>query len=206
MDPDVAIVLLAAGKSSRMGSTRHKLLEKIDGIPVVRWSASNALACRARNVVVVTGCRHHEIEEALRELDVSVVHNHAFSEGMASSIVAGVDQAMRAEPNGIMIMLADMPAMTSCHLDRLIGCFAGHGCQAIIRATSQGVPKNPVIFPRRDFGSLLKLRGDNGAKLFLAESRLPVFDVELGDIALLDIDTPVEFDAMRDLLTGASPP
>ncbi len=63
--------------------------------------------------IVVTGYRHLDIEEAICDLPVKVVHNAAFSSGIARSLALGVAAAEADQPDGIMIMLADMPAMPS---------------------------------------------------------------------------------------------
>ncbi|MGR9248962.1 nucleotidyltransferase family protein [Rhizobium leguminosarum] len=70
----VAIVILAAGKASRMGEGgKHKLLAEFDGVPLVRRSALTALGANAASVTVVVGHRRSEIEAALSARPTSLL-------------------------------------------------------------------------------------------------------------------------------------
>ena len=62
--PKVAAIVLAAGKSSRMGDA-HKLLETLEGRPIVTWAVGSALASGAALVVVVTGHRADAVEAVI---------------------------------------------------------------------------------------------------------------------------------------------
>jgi molybdenum cofactor cytidylyltransferase len=91
--PRVFAVLLAAGRSSRMGKTgASKLLAEFDGIALVRRSALVALGSTADAVIVVTGHRTLEIEAALDGLGVECVENPLYVSGMATSLAAGIDK------------------------------------------------------------------------------------------------------------------
>lgn len=187
----VAVVLLAAGASSRMGKGgQHKLLAEFGGVPLIRKSALVALACGADRVVSVTGYRHTDIAAAISDLDIAIIRNEDHASGMAHSLRVGVAAAQQGEPDGIMIMLADMPALTAAHLDALIGAFRTHDGSRVIRAMAQGLPGNPVIFPRSLCPRLLALEGDAGARRILARGDVVPVDVEIGAAAQIDVDTP----------------
>ncbi|MBB3163002.1 nucleotidyltransferase family protein [Rhizobium laguerreae] len=189
----VAIVILAAGKASRMGEGgKHKLLAKFDGVPLVRRSALTALGADAASVIVVTGHRRSEIEAALDGLDLTFIDNPDYASGMASSLIVGFSSGDADSAEGILVMLADMPGVSTTHLDALISAFRNAGGKAVVRAVSQGKPGNPVILPRSLTQAVLRLRGDVGARAIIATSGLPVLDVDVGDAALLDVDTPDE--------------
>lgn len=199
----VAIVILAAGQSSRMGvSGAHKLLAEFDGIPLIRRSAITATHCESRSVIAVTGYRHAEIEAAIADLPVKLVYNAEFSSGMARSLALGVAAAEAGRPDGIMIMLADMPALAVSDLDALIAAFRGLGGRSIVRAAARGKPGNPVIFPRALYAALKELAGDKGARELIRSSGLPIADVEIGDGALIDVDTPDAIEAAGGILRG----
>ncbi|MBB4008666.1 nucleotidyltransferase family protein [Allorhizobium taibaishanense] len=185
-----AILILAAGRASRMGEGTHKLLAEFQGVPLVRRVAGSAVASRAAAVTVVTGHRRAEIEACLSDLPVDVCFNSAYAEGMATSLVAGLQTTGRMEIDGIMVVLADMPDLTSAHFDRLMAAFEEAGGDAVIRAASNGQPGNPVILPRQLYPELLQLKGDRGAKSVIMDSSLPIIDVEIGPAALVDVDTP----------------
>ncbi|TAV64929.1 nucleotidyltransferase family protein [Rhizobium leguminosarum] len=189
----VAIVILAAGKASRMGEGgRHKLLAEFDGVPLVRRSALTALGADAASVIVVTGHRGSEIDAALDGLALTFVDNPDYASGMASSLKAGFSSRGADSAEGILVMLADMPGISTTHLDALISAFRNAGGEAVVRAVSQGKPGNPVILPRSLRQAVLGLEGDVGARDIIATSGLPVLDVDVGDAALLDVDTPDE--------------
>lgn len=106
-----------------MGGLFHKLLAEFDGVPLVRRMAEIAVLTSPETAVVVTGHRHTEVEACLNDLGVVIKYNPLFGEGLASSIVAGIHVPCVAEADGILILLADMPAVTVYDLQRLIEAF-----------------------------------------------------------------------------------
>lgn len=186
--PSVAIVLLAAGKANRMGGP-HKLLATFDGIPLVRIMAQRACATGAP-VFVVTGHRHLEITAALAGLDIENIYNPNFESGMASSIVAGFGAASASGSGGVLVMLADMPAVETSDLMALIQAFQAARGESIVRAVSDGKRGNPVILPISLRPAVMALRGDVGARGIIDGCGMPVVDVEIGPAAHLDVDTP----------------
>ncbi|NLS15835.1 NTP transferase domain-containing protein [Rhizobium sp. P40RR-XXII] len=199
----VAIILLAAGKASRMGEGgSHKLLAEFDGVPLVRRSASTAIASGVSDIVAVTGHRQDEIEDALNGLAVERVFNPDYASGMASSLVAGVGTPAAQRADGVLVMLADMPEVTSDDLNILIAAFREANGQAIVRAVSGGKRGNPVILPRSVLNAVMRLEGDVGARHIIETSGLPVVDVEIGEAAHLDVDTPEAVIAAGGILKG----
>lgn len=198
----VSIVLLAAGKASRMGEAgQHKLLAEIDGIPLIRRSAQAACGASAGQTLVVTGHRQDEIRAALAGLDIAAVENPDYATGMASSLVAGL-KAVAADADGALVMLADMPWVEAGDLNTLIAAFKAEGGLAIIRAVSGGKRGNPVVLPRSTFEAIRQLQGDIGARHIIESSGLPVVDVEIGPAAHLDLDTPEAILAAGGVLKG----
>lgn len=196
----VDILVLAAGKASRMtvdapkereigeSSPPHKLLAEFDGVPLIRKSVETALHSGGRDIHVVVGHRANDMRDALLGIDVDVIDNPDFEEGMASSLRTGV-AALKPGAAGVLILLADMPLIETVHLRKLLEIFAGTGGKCVVRATSGDVRGNPVILPYGTFGGIAGLQGDVGARQIIAESGLPVVDVDIGDAALLDVDT-----------------
>lgn len=193
----VAKLALAAGRSSRMGAVGNKLLVDIYGAPLVRRTVSTVLASDSGPVLVVTGHMDTEIRSAIAGLEVEIVENVSYTSGMASSLIAGVSVLRRWPCDGVMIILADMPALTPVDLNQLLMRFRQADGQVIVRATGQGVPGNPVVFPRSFYLRMLQLKGDVGAKILLEQSDVPVLYVEIGQAAHIDVDTP-------DLLIAAT--
>ena len=186
----VGVVLLAAGRASRMGAEAgHKLLAEFDGETLIRRMASTALASKVEQTVVVTGHRSAEIGASLKGLDVSLAHNGDHETGMASSLKTGL-AALGNECDGALVLLGDMPALTAAHLDRLIEAFSESRGQAIVRACDGERRGNPVILPRSAFAEAMELSGDVGARTLIESGVWPVIDVEIGAAARLDVDTP----------------
>jgi molybdenum cofactor cytidylyltransferase len=191
---NVGIILLAAGRASRMGENAgHKLLAEFDGEALVRRMARTALGSNAERTVVVTGHRGEEIAGSLDGLAVDTAVNPDFASGMASSLKTGL-QALGGDIAGAMVLLGDMPGLTVVHLNRLIAAFAETGGGAIVRACDGQRRGNPVILPRAAFGEAMALSGDVGARALIESGAWPVVDVEIGPAARLDVDTP---DAVR---------
>lgn len=189
-DLTIGIVLLAAGKSSRMGEGRgHKLLARFDGMPLVEKSARAVKASGADEAVLVTGFNAEAIGAAAAPSGIQMVNNPDFATGMASSLKAGLKH-FGNRIDGLMVALADMPGVTASDLDRLIAAFRAEGGRAIIRAVADGERGNPVILPASVFEAVMRLEGDIGARPILEKSGLPVIDVEIGAAARLDVDTP----------------
>lgn len=190
----VHAVVLAAGRSSRMGGP-NKLMAHFSGKPLIRRTVERVLASKASGAVVVTGHQAARIRGALDGLDIGVAHNRDFASGLSSSLKTGV-AAVPDDAAGVLIILGDMPAVSSGDLDRLISAFRKTGGQAVARATHDGKRGNPVILPRALFGAMAQLEGDTGARHLVEAGLMPVVDVEIGEGAGIDVDT-------RDALESA---
>ncbi|OJF93355.1 NTP transferase domain-containing protein [Pararhizobium antarcticum] len=198
----IDIVVLAAGQASRMGlSGHHKLLAEFDGVPLVRKTVETAIAASGSKVVVVTGHRSQEIAGSLAGLDVRIVENPAYADGMASSLKTGLD-ALGDQTSGLLVMLADMPAIVPDDLRRMLAAFAQSKGEAVVRASHAGKRGNPVILPRATFAAIRSLEGDVGARQVVESCGLAIIDVELGPAAHLDLDTPDAVLAAGGILKG----
>jgi molybdenum cofactor cytidylyltransferase len=184
----IAIAVLAAGRSTRMAGT-NKLLATFDGVPLLRRSVMAAVEAGGNPVTVVLGHMAGQCRAVLKGLDVVVLHNAAYAEGLSSSLQYVVRQLPSAT-GGVMIMLADMPALSAGHLRQMMQAFRDSGGQSVIRAVCQGRRGNPVILPRALFHEVYTLRGDVGARHLVEREDIAVIDVELGEAAILDVDTP----------------
>lgn len=188
----VYTVVLAAGRSSRMGGP-NKLLALFEDKPLVRQTVERALASRAAGAVVVTGHQEERVRDALSGLGATTVRNADFASGLASSLKAGI-AALPADAAGALILLGDMPGVDVSALDRLIAAFKAAGSNSVVRATHEGKRGNPVLLPRSLFPAVATLEGDTGARHIVEAEGLAVVDVEIGEGASIDVDTP---DAMR---------
>jgi molybdenum cofactor cytidylyltransferase len=115
-------------------------------------------------------------------------HNPGYASGLSSSLKAGI-AALPREAAGALIVLGDMPGITTLDLDRMIEAFCKDSGRSIVRATHNGKRGNPVILPRSLFTSVAALEGDTGARHLVEAEGTAVIDVELGEGASLDVDT-----------------
>jgi len=199
----IAAVILAAGRSTRMGGP-NKLLADIGGRPLVRIAAEQALASRARPVIVVTGHQREQVELALGNLDVQCVYNPDFSAGLSTSVKAGL-AAVPDDVDGAIVCLGDMPRVSAALIDRLIAAFdPEHGALVVVPSIA-GKRGNPVVWARRFFPELMALGGDVGARNLIQRYPEAVAEVPLtGTAALVDVDTPEALVKVRaELLSGA---
>jgi len=185
---DVRAIVLAGGQSSRMGGP-NKLMAQFSGRPLVRQTVERALASGANGVVVVTGHQAERIGDALDGLDVTLAHNPDFASGLASSLKVGV-AALPEDAAGALIMLGDMPGVSAADLESLIAEFRRSGGQSVVRATHAGKRGNPLVLPHSLFASIRKLEGDTGARHLVEVGTVPVIDIEIGEGASSDVDTP----------------
>jgi molybdenum cofactor cytidylyltransferase len=198
----VGAVVLAAGGSSRMKGT-NKLLEPLDGEPVVAHVVGAAAAGGASPIVVVTGHHADAVRDALRGADVELVGNPRWQEGLSTSLAAGV-AALEGRVGGALICLGDMPRVSPEDVAALVRAFgeARRGSvtgepPAAIVPVHGGEQGNPVLWSAEWFPRLRTISGDRGAKSLLAEVGERVLKVGAGRGVLLDADTPEALERIR---------
>ncbi len=185
----VAGIVLAAGRSTRMGEA-NKLLQSVRGQPMLRHAVEAQLASRARPVIVVTGHQQAEVAAVLAGLDVTLVHNPDYADGLAGSVKAGL-AALPDTVAGVVVSLGDMPNVTETVIDRLAQVFAESGEALAVVPTLLGQRGNPVLLARALFAEVAQLTGDQGARRLLDAAGDAIVEVPLDDPAIaLDIDTP----------------
>jgi molybdenum cofactor cytidylyltransferase len=198
----VAAGILAAGRSTRMGGP-NKLLADIGGRPLVRIAGEEALASRARPVIVVTGHQRDKVEAALAGLKVERVHNPDFADGLSTSLKAGL-AAVPGEADGAVVLLGDMPQVRASLIDRLIGAFDPERGALVVVPSIDGKRGNPVVWSRRFFPELMVLDGDVGARHLIGRYAEAVTEIALADqAALIDVDTPEALSKVKAELEGA---
>lgn len=192
--PRLATVVLAAGRSSRMGTPdapRNKLVETLSGKPLVRHVVEAAAASQASAlIVVVLGHDSGRVREALAGLDVVFAENPQFADGMAGSLQAGIAH-LPGDVDGVLVALGDMPDVTSDQIGRLAAAFDPEEGRTIIVPMRERKRGNPVLWGASHLPAMMQLRGDAGARSIIADHPDQVVEVELdSDAVLTDIDTP----------------
>lgn len=197
MDPTpdsghIHVVVLAAGASTRFGSTKQ--LVRVNGRPLMHTVVSRAVELAGHSVTVVLGAHAGELAPLLKHSPASITVNREWTEGIASSIRDGVTHAPQSA-DAILIMLADQAAVTTEDLRRLAGTWRRNP-NSIAAAQYAGGVGVPAVFPRWCFRDLHELRGDRGAQSLLQRFmdrvvRLPMPSAEL------DIDYPEDLLALE---------
>ena len=194
--PRVGAIVLAAGKSSRMGAT-NKLTAVVDGHAMVARAVEAAHASGASPIIVVTGHESELVRAALADAPVTFVHNPDYADGLSTSLRVGA-KALPADLDAALVCLGDMPDISSAHLSRLIAAFDADEGRTICVPTVNGKRGNPVLWGASYFAELQTLKGDTGAKHLIGLYSEAVCEVPMPDDGpLRDIDTPEELAARR---------
>lgn len=172
-----------------------KLTEPVAGEPLLRRTARRAVATRLPVLALVAPDRPARLA-ALKGLHLRPVAVPDAAEGMARSIRAGLT-ALPSEAAGAMMLMADMPALETADLLRLVRRFEVLGGDTVVRAaTEDGLPGSPAIVPRRLFPALSDLSGDTGGRSVLKGEAQDLVRLE-GQRAVIDLDTPEDWDVWR---------
>ena len=187
----VGAVVLAAGSSSRMGSPKQTL--QFRGESLLRRSALAALGAGCHPVIVVTGAHSELSSRELDGLDVLEVLNTGWETGMASSIRAGVQGLVDADPDATaaVLMLCDQPHVTAQVISGLVAAHRATG-RPVVASTYSGSVGAPALFSRALFAELTRLEGRAGAKEVIKRhaSDAHLLPFQGGEV---DVDTPDDF-------------
>ncbi len=188
----VAVLLLAAGASTRMGQPKQLL--PFGGRTLLRHAAETAVATGCAPIVLVTGALHAELVAEIDGLPISAAHNPAWETGMASSIRAGLDAIAAARPAAVLITLTDQPLVTPALLKQLVA--QQRQTRAPVVAAAYGDTLGvPAVFDRALLPALQQLQGAQGANRLIASLGPAVGRVPF-PASLLDIDTPEQYAAL----------
>jgi len=193
--PHVVAIILAAGKSSRMG--QNKLLLDDSGQPIIATTVDHAMAAGVAKVIVVVGHERGAVCDALAGRKVEIVVAADFASGMSASLKAGIE-AVPTEADAVIVMLGDMPRTQPQLLRRLISAYQPLENRSIVVPTQRGKRGNPVLWDRRYFAEMSQLSGDVGARHLIGEHADQVAEIEVSDSdVFLDVDTPEVYERLR---------
>jgi molybdenum cofactor cytidylyltransferase len=185
----IPTLLLAAGSSRRFGD--QKLLQELDGKPLIRWTAEALDAVVPDETVVVVPPFAGKIRAALSGLRVRFVENRRAEDGMGTSIAAGIG-SLDDRAEAVLVTLADVPFGPALVLPAVVQRYR-KGVAEIVAPSFRGVPGHPVLFARSVFPELAALRGDSGARAVIER------DPARRDILELDVEPPADVDTPDDL-------
>jgi molybdenum cofactor cytidylyltransferase len=191
-----AVLLLAAGASSRMG--QPKMFLTWQGKTFLEHTVS-AAASISTPVFVVTGEHTHAIATALQHHEVQLIPNEQWQEGMGTSVAAGVAGIVQAGfiPDTLIIAVCDQPFITAELLQQMIAEKERSG-KGIVGCSYDNTIGTPVIFDKKYFAALQQLNGQQGAKRLLQQSPGDVATVPF-PLGSIDIDTPEDYERLKKL-------
>ena len=192
---NIAIVILAAGESQRLGRPKQRL--PYGGSTLLGHAIETALASLCRPVIVVLGAYADQIRSEIDASEVLVVVNEDWKEGMSTSIRAGLAavEALPQEVDGALFMLCDQPLVNGSLLDRLATAFY-ESKLPIAACDYDGDLGVPALFARRLFPELLTLQGAAGAKPLLRKHGSEAVCLPFPE-GSLDIDTPEDYPPLK---------
>ena len=188
---DLAVVILAAGISSRLGNlTKQLLVYKNETL--LKIAVKKALEI-SKNVFVVLGHEKKKCEKELEDFDVNIMYNPNYKKGMGTTLSLGIEHAK--EFSHTMVMLCDQPFIPISHFQALKENIQNENIIASLYEKNKS-PKVPAIFPKKYYDELLKLDADFGAKEILQKESCT--NIQLEKDFCMDIDTINDIEFLKD--------
>jgi molybdenum cofactor cytidylyltransferase len=193
LNPSTAIVILAAGSSSRMGQPKQLLEYKSETL--IARICHLALDTECRPVVLVLGANADLIKQHVPiNEDLIVVHNPDWSQGMSTTLRTGIQQLQNASPEVeyLLVLLVDQPFIDLKLINQLLSS-AKLQPGKIVATAYDGILGVPAIFPKSYFELLSNIQGDKGARKVLMQHQEDVFPISFSQAAY-DLDTPEDLE------------
>jgi molybdenum cofactor cytidylyltransferase len=198
----VAAIILAAGKSTRMGEAKQLL--RLGESTVLGQTIENVRRSAVNEIVLVLGASAEAIRRRLPASllqDLKVVVNTQYEQGMASSLRAGLS-ALDPQIDAALIVLADQPFVRPETLDQLGREHRQTKAQMVI-PSYRGRRGNPVLIDRSLFPQVMALEGDTGCRAIFSSHTESTVNLEVEDEGIvLDLDNQEDYERLR----GVSPP
>ncbi len=203
MNPsNIVGIYLAAGKSSRMASSKLNLPvghEYLGGMAL-----REALESKLDSILVIT--RKSELPPWLIPFSTTKgwrrLQCPEAELGLSASLKTGVKEAIQIGATGVLILLADQPFVTTKMINHLMNEFQSTNLNSYISYSNNGLIQAPVLFSKKTFPMLLQLTGDQGARRIIrGELRKRGKQIEFNnDRPFIDIDTVEDYDFLLNHL------
>lgn len=196
-NPRVALILLAAGESKRMGTPKQLLTYK--GNSLIRHAVTEAVASTCESIMVVLGANSDRIIQEIDDLPVHITYNAQWRQGMSSSIVTGINSLLKKNISfdAVIVALGDQPLVNERVYDRSIESYYQNQSIAVASSYSNTVGV-PALFDRALLPELLDLNQRGGAKQILNKYSDRVSNLDFPEAAI-DIDTPADYQKLLSL-------
>ena len=195
----IAGIILAAGESIRMGKT-NKLLQEIDGVPMIRKVTKEMVASNLNSVSLVLGCDAEKIANTVKDLPVKFIFNPNYGLGQSQSIRHGVE-SLNNDITDALISLGDMPLINAKLINQLIDYHFDlpNSNNNITLPEYRGKRGNPVIWGKAFFEELKTLSGDLGGRALFESYPTAINPYFVSDDSILkDVDTTEMLNVLRD--------
>ena len=184
------IIILAAGSSSRMGEPKQLMMYK--NKTFLQHIISEAKNANLEPVICITGYQSDLITKNILHLEVTVVYNENWREGMGSGISAGIKQILLSDVDSVILAVSDQPHI-SADLFRTMEELKDLSGKGIVAASYAGTLGTPVLFAKNYFEQLKSLNGNQGAKNIVELNMPDVRSVEF-EKGKIDIDTKEDYE------------
>lgn len=191
----LSMVILAAGKSTRMRG-RNKLLENVEGVPMIRRVTQTALASKVDEVVVVLGWEEEKIRAAIAGLKCKITVNRNFEEGQSSSVRVGLAE-VNPSSRAVLILPGDVAKVEAASINAVIEKYDQGGC-VIAVAGHKGRSGHPILFDKQLFPEIARINEETfGLKAIVKKHRDQVCILETGSPNVLkDVDTAEDLEKL----------
>ncbi len=195
VDPVVSIIILAAGKSERMG--RIKQVLPYGESNILQQVIDNANKFKGAEVILVLGHRAEEIACQITPGAAKIITNPDFEQGISSSLKCGITQISK-DSKAVMVMFGDQPLIEAKTIELLWSKYS-QTKYGIVYPVYKGMRGHPVIFDMRYKSELLELSGDVGARQIIGKHRDDALEVEVNsEEVIMDIDTIADYRIERN--------
>lgn len=185
MDNNISAVVMGSGKSERFG--KNKLLERIDGVPIIEILLRKLEKLSFKNIFVTY--KDKEIFEICRKYKVIPLENKKYFLGQSESIKLGAENI---KDENIMFFTGDMPFLKEETIFKIISEFDGRITIPVV----SGKRCSPVIFPNRYKEELLSLSGDVGGREIIKKENNLNFIEFFDKKQFMDIDREEDLKAV----------
>lgn len=189
-EPRTALLVLAAGSSSRLG--RPKQLLPYRGGVLLDAVLSTARAVAVEQVVLVLGGSADLVRSVVDTTGCTVVENPGFGDGCSSSIAAAIP-SLHPDTEVLVLLLGDQPGVSAEAVQRLL---AGRGNAPLAVCRYDDGVGHPFAFARSVFPALSGLHGDKAVWKMLEQRASDVVEVPLPDTIPLDVDTEEDYERL----------
>ena len=191
-----AILILAAGGSSRMGQPKQLLPYKDSNL--LLHTVKQVSAIKYSDIFIIIGAHFSEIFKSIRGQKATIIMNSNWEEGMGSSLKKGIDFIKNKNNyDRVLITLGDTPLITTEHYEELIS-LSDVSVKRIVLTSYEEVSGVPAIFDKSLFNELIAMSNDEGAKNVIKKYKKEVIEMT-SKTPYFDVDTQEAYQKLLNL-------